>query len=279
MQNRKRLFSRLILAFIMIVFLAYFVSAISDTFVEKNTGKADSQIAECIVKTDVYEEKENEIVHQAKRAERETDLQEAEEPNVMPEDTVEIDEADYVVPETTEEVEVKQEATAAIPEPTVTEPPVDSVSEPTSADESVNITNQHNVDPLDVSEEEVLILAKVIWFEAGSSWLSTEWKMSVGEVVLNRVASPEFPNTITEVVYAPGQYACIWRSDWDTKTFSEDDECMQIARRLIAGERIMEPSVVFQSGVVQGSGIYKSYYDSYFGTTYFCHSSYMENYQ
>ena len=58
----------------------------------------------------------------------------------------------------------------------------------------------------EVTFDDLLLLSRVIYREAGSNWLSEEWKMSVGEVVLNRVASEEFPNTVREVVMQPGQY-------------------------------------------------------------------------
>lgn len=40
--------------------------------------------------------------------------------------------------------------------------------------------------------DELFLLAKIICAEAGSPQLSDDWRMCVGEVVLNRVASPEF---------------------------------------------------------------------------------------
>ena len=57
-----------------------------------------------------------------------------------------------------------------------------------------------------VTYEELILLSRIIQVEAGSGWLDMEWKMSVGEVVLNRIASPEFPNTMRAVVEQPGQY-------------------------------------------------------------------------
>ena len=54
--------------------------------------------------------------------------------------------------------------------------------------------------------DELFLLAKIICAEAGSPQLSDDWRMCVGEVVLNRVASPEFPDSIHDVVYEPGQY-------------------------------------------------------------------------
>ena len=46
--------------------------------------------------------------------------------------------------------------------------------------------------PLDY--DELRLLAKLITWEAGSHWLTDELRLGVGEVALNRVASPEFPD-------------------------------------------------------------------------------------
>lgn len=53
----------------------------------------------------------------------------------------------------------------------------------------------------------------MIHTEAGSAWLSMEWKMAVGEVLLNRVASPEFPDTLAGCAFQPGQYTAA-DEDW-----------------------------------------------------------------
>lgn len=126
------------------------------------------------------------------------------------------------------------------------------------------------------SESDLMLLAKVIYAEAGSDFLSDEWKMCVGEVVLNRVASPEFPNTITDVVYQPGQYHGA-RSGY-IASLTPSERCIEIARRLLDGERIMEPSVVFQANFKQGSGVYKALYDSHLGWTYLCYATNMSLY-
>ena len=126
------------------------------------------------------------------------------------------------------------------------------------------------------SESDLMLLAKVIYAEAGSDFLSDEWKMCVGEVVLNRVASPEFPNTIYDVVYQQGQYQGA-RSGY-IASLTPSERCIDIAKRLLDGERIMEPSVVFQANFKQGSGGYKALYDSNLGWTYFCYSTNMSLY-
>jgi hypothetical protein len=119
--------------------------------------------------------------------------------------------------------------------------------------------------------QDLYLLAKVIYIEAGSSRIPDDWKLAVGEVLLNRVASPEFPNTVYEVVYQKGQYASAGTSAW--AGMMPDEHCINLAIRLLEGERHLESSVVFQANFRQGSGVYKAYYDSLYGWTYFCYSS------
>ena len=126
--------------------------------------------------------------------------------------------------------------------------------------------------------EDLYILAKIISSEAGSSWLPDDWKMCVGEVVLNRVASPEFPNSVYDVVTQRGQYAGANGSYFQRLRPSE--RCVLLAKRLLEGERVMNaPAVVFQANFRQGSGTHTSYYDRYLGSTYFCYSSKMYLYE
>lgn len=123
---------------------------------------------------------------------------------------------------------------------------------------------------------DLFLVSKIMTAEAGSYWLSDEWKMAVGEVLLNRVASPEFPNTVEECVYQSGQYYSK-NSSYFKKLLPWEKET-RLAWRLLEGERHLESSVVFQANFTQGSGIFKSFYDKYLGWTYFCYSSRPELY-
>lgn len=128
----------------------------------------------------------------------------------------------------------------------------------------------------EIAFDDLLLLSRVIYREAGSNWLSEEWKMSVGEVVLNRVASPEFPDTVREVVMQPGQYGGLTK---EFKYLKPSRVCTEIALRLLSGERILEePSVVFQSNKHLGSGVFQRLVDSQLGATYLCYSSHPELY-
>ncbi len=126
--------------------------------------------------------------------------------------------------------------------------------------------------------EELVLLSRIMYAEAGSVWLSDEWKMCVGEVVLNRVASPEFPDTIREVLEQPGQYYGKNCRYFDTLRPSE--LCVRLAVRLLRGERVMdEPSVVFQANFRQGGGVFAEYRDAALGSTFFCFSLHTELYE
>lgn len=144
-------------------------------------------------------------------------------------------------------------------------------------DERNEKIGQEGLDFVQVSFEDLYLLAKIMYAEAGSYWLSDEWKMCVGEVVLNRVASPEFADTIPEVLAQPGQYYGSNSSYFNR--LRPDERCARLALRLLEGERLMEPSVVFQANFRQGSGIHTSYYDNHLGWTYFCYSSRTDLYE
>lgn len=55
-----------------------------------------------------------------------------------------------------------------------------------------------------VSASDLKLLAQFIKFETNDE--ETVSKLGVGMVILNRVNSPNFPNTISEVIYQPGYF-------------------------------------------------------------------------
>ena len=109
------------------------------------------------------------------------------------------------------------------------------------------------------------LLARIINAEAGGC--TDEHQLLVGNVVLNRVASSSFPNTIYGVIYQKGQYSPTWNGAIN-KTPSE--QAYKNAQRLLNGERFCPENVVFQANFKQGSGVYKAISTSY-STTYFCY--------
>ena len=130
-------------------------------------------------------------------------------------------------------------------------------------------------DPGKISFDDLYLLSKVICYEAGSDWLTDEFRICVGEVIMNRVASPEYPDSIHDVVYQKGQYACVNSARFAGLVPTK--ECVDAALRLLCGERRMVPSVVFQSNELQGEP-FTMYTDRRLGTTYFCLSENQELY-
>ena len=118
-----------------------------------------------------------------------------------------------------------------------------------------------------ISFDDLYLLSRVIYSEAGSDWLSEEFRLCVGEVVLNRVASPEFPDTIYDVVYQKGQYSGVNTAKFASLKPGRD--CVDAALKLLQGERLMVPSVIYQSDYIQGE-LFSMYSDRRLGNTYFC---------
>jgi len=115
--------------------------------------------------------------------------------------------------------------------------------------------------------DDLFWLALTIMHEAGSNWLSDEHQLMVGNVVLNRVAHPEFPNTISGVVQQRGQYAFVGKAGWMSIDISE--RAFANAQRLLNGERFLPPNVIFQAEFRQGSGTHHTIFCPTLGSTTF----------
>lgn len=119
------------------------------------------------------------------------------------------------------------------------------------------------------TQEDLDLLARIIYAEAGCTWIPNWVQQLVGSVVLNRVASPYYPDTIREVIYQPGQYSPTWDGSINKKPVART---IANAKYLLEHGSMCPETVIGQNSIVTGSGIYKSYYDSVLGTTiYFCY--------
>ena len=113
------------------------------------------------------------------------------------------------------------------------------------------------------------LLSRLIYAEAGCTWIPDWVQQMVGSVVLNRVESEYYPDTIREVIYQPGQYAPTWDGSLNK---TPDARTVANARYLLEHGSICPENVVGQNSIVTGSGVYRSYYDSVLDTTiYFCY--------
>ena len=76
----------------------------------------------------------------------------------------------------------------------------------------LGITNSGGTGSGSYSNADVELLAKVISAEARGE--SYEGQVAVGAVILNRVAHPSFPDTLSGVVYQKGAFSCVNDSNW-----------------------------------------------------------------
>lgn len=109
------------------------------------------------------------------------------------------------------------------------------------------------------TDEELYILAHVICGEAQNC--PDDEQLYVGSVVLNRVAHPSFPNSIREVVFQPGQYACTKDGNYYREPTPQN---WANARYLLEHGSVLPGNVIWQSGRRQGRGVYlQTKYHSY----------------
>ena len=116
------------------------------------------------------------------------------------------------------------------------------------------------------SEEDFYILSHIISAEAGNC--SEDMMISVGSVVLNRVADDRFPDTIEEVVFQKGQYSPTWNGAY----YQEPTEGAQkVAEQLLTEGSQIDASVVWQAEFPQGNGVYDTIESPWGTTMYFCY--------
>lgn len=109
------------------------------------------------------------------------------------------------------------------------------------------------------TDEDIYVLSHVIYGEAGG--YSKELQIGVGSVVLNRVKSKKYPNTIKDVVFQKGQYACTWDGNYDREP---DKQAVDVAIYLLENGSQFPEYVVFQSEFLQGDRVYKQIENTYF---------------
>lgn len=61
-----------------------------------------------------------------------------------------------------------------------------------------------------LTDYEYIMLCNAVAYEAGSDWIQTDEKAKVVEVIMNRVTSPDFPDTIYDVLTQEGQFVGVW---------------------------------------------------------------------
>lgn len=110
---------------------------------------------------------------------------------------------------------------------------------------------------------ELEMMSIVIYREAGGNECSNKTRIMVGNVVMNRVRSKSFPNTIYGVLTQRGQYAGMsngvtWprraSNRWEQDAVKRARKC---AKKVLEGQSYLPSNVVYQSEYRSlGSGVY-----------------------
>lgn len=118
-------------------------------------------------------------------------------------------------------------------------------------------------------KEDLDIVAKVIQNEADPRWCEWEHSVAVGVVVMNRVRSEYFPDTVKEVVNAPGQYLPAY-----TRNFEKTTRLAYLAAKdAIDGNHEVPVNAFWQDNKKQGCYVWKEFnLDTgwFKSTTYIC---------
>ena len=142
-------------------------------------------------------------------------------------------------------------------------PDTEIASEPETTQEPIKDTGTTDTTINTVDEDELYMLSHLMFAEGGCDYYPDELSYYIGSVVLNRMASDDFPNTMKEVIFQKGQYECTWLG-----TYYNDppEKCIEMARTLLQNGSMLPANVVFQAEFTQGSGTYVK-----IANTYFCY--------
>lgn len=163
------------------------------------------------------------------------------------------------------EEEVQQDETAAL-QAEASEAAQNEIEEVQAAEEAARLEAEAQQAALAaqtaaISAEELKLLANIIYCEAGSE--SYVGKVAVGNVIMNRVKSASQPNTITEVVYAKGQFSPVRNGSLQRALSSDkaDAACYQAAIEALAGAQPVGDKLFFRrnngrSGQVIGHHVF-----------------------
>ena len=152
-------------------------------------------------------------------------------------------------------------------EPT-TMPTVLETTEPT---EETTVATEPSVEP-SYTDDELEMLALVIYQEAGGDACLDETRLMVGTVVMNRVADSRFPDTLYGVLTQRAQYGRLYWTGlvWPERANNPSEahavaRAYECAERILLGERVLPSDVIWQAEFIQGTEIV-AYQDG----MYFC---------
>lgn len=117
---------------------------------------------------------------------------------------------------------------------------------------------------LEPAEDDLELLACVIYQEAGGDACSDLCRFMVGDVVLNRMVDDRFPDTIEAVLTQRGQYGTFSKTGvvWPSRASNPGEaaaveRAYDTARRLLSGEHseLYGAGYIWQAEFIQGADV------------------------
>lgn len=233
-EERQKKKQRQFIAMTAIVFVILFIFSMCITVIAASIGAVDATNGEIETNSNTPDSGKPGIVHLSTYDEAETNTGETENVTDATETTM----------ENTTETQTE-----------TTEPVTEEAIEPTEEVKNYN-------------DDDLFYLAAAVCREAGGE--SEEIQLLVANVIINRVNSSIYPNTIYEVLTQYKQYGTMWKYGVSFPDWADDkvkEQCYSVAKRILKGERFCPENVLFQAEFKQGSGVYKQFGDDY----YFCY--------
>lgn len=119
-----------------------------------------------------------------------------------------------------------------------------NTTKPTNTSQTIN-TIESKIEGISVekgsfTEHEIDLLARLVRAEAQNE--PYQGKIAVACVVLNRLESSQFPNTMKDVIYAPGQFQPVSNGEINKPA---DEESIKAVNAALTDQRQMAPESLF----------------------------------
>ncbi len=114
----------------------------------------------------------------------------------------------------------------------------------------------------ELTDEEYDLLARVVTAEAENQGFEAQYLIAC--VVMNRVASDEFPDSVSEVIWQKNQFSSMWNGRYDRSVTT--DSCYEAVQYMVEyGNELPEDVLFFTScGYLPGTEPYMQVNDMYF---------------
>ena len=114
------------------------------------------------------------------------------------------------------------------------------------------------------TEEDLWYMSHTVQAEAG--YCEREMQEGVASVIMNRVNSDLFPDSVMECILQPGQYSTASY----LASHEPTEQVIEVCKDILENGSKFPPEVVWQANFPQGNGIYQTLSTSY-STMYFCY--------